>query len=293
MIFGALFCIGLFILELIVRTRPGIFHDRAAIINKSGNNVETLYFGSSITFWGISPELADSTELNLAYNSQTPDASYYILKNNLEKFPNLKRVVIELASFTFFDPPLEESHLWQYWTDYTIFLNTDKHSRLSKYGFEISNPSEFRRRLLPWVEQDEVSQDSRGHADYRPLSQRWYKWPESVEWVVPTHLISDWKWKSYNVEYFEKLIILCLENGIEPVVVVFPAYKTYRDMMEGPQWKETLKELKELQAKHGFIVKDLYADIRFGEEDFFDVVHLTTDKGARKMWRILNEELSN
>lgn len=292
LVFSLLMIAGLFCCELYVRTRPNdIVPERVKLLDKYGNRIEALYLGTSLTFWGISPDTVNITEFNLAFNSQLPDPCYYILKSQINKMPNLKKVYLEIAPFTPFDGPLEDGLNWTDWTKNTLYYNTDKHSKYSIYGFEIFYPQEFRRKLLPWSK-PWFTQNETGHATHKPRANRIEKWKEYGPKVIEINAHPDpkeWKWVDYNVEYLEKIIELCRKHGIQVVLVVFPAHKIFRDGMSEVQIAEMYRVINELKAKYHLKLLDFYTDDRFTDDDFHDVMHLSSDVGAAKMTRLLKE----
>jgi len=273
---------------MMVRSTPSIQWERANWLQSNGKEIHTLILGSSLSFWGISPSDIGSTTYNLAYNSQTPDISYHILKSNIKYMPHLKCVLLEVAYFTFFDPPLEHTIFWNDWIAATLYFNTDKHSVFSKYGFEISNPIEFRQKLLPW-RKNEISEsiDRQGHATYKPLSQRAQQWQASVQWIAHQHTRKDNTWVDFNIDYYSKILHFCKERRIEVAVLFPPSPSFYWENIDAEQLEQTYDIIAELQDKFKFKFLDYSHETRLNDNDFADATHLNTDVGAKHFSKIL------
>lgn len=282
-IFGVLFSVGLLLCEWYVRSRRDAIFDRAEYIRENGARIKTIFLGSSISFWGISPSAADSSQYNMAFNSQTLELSYNILKSQLPYLPNLRNVYLEAAYFTFFDPPIEQDYWWYLWIKSNLYYGTVHRPMNPKYNFELAYPAEFRRKMLPWSEPPEIRQNVFGHAVYRPLAQRDSDWQRTVEIIEPSYTAPDWRWKDYNTEYFEKIIRLCREHDIRLTVLIFPAHRVLREALNPEQLAEMYGIVGGMRERYGFEVIDFFEDARFTDDDFFDVSHLNNDAGAAKM----------
>ncbi len=290
-IFSLLMLLGLGLCEWHSRCVPSIVKQRVAWIDANGASVETLFLGSSVSYWAVSPELFDAHSYNLSSNGQTIDMSYYILQSQIDKLPNLHRIVLELAYFTFFDDEWERStDGWFRWIAPTIYYRTTKHSRFSRYGFEMSYLPDFRRKMVSWREQDIVKESPRGHATYRPQHDRLKKWKQSIIWINVDSTLLQGECVPANVEHFNGIFELCAQRNIEVIVVIYPMSQLYRDSVSGDVVAETYRLLHSIQ--HPYRLLDYSADARFNDDDFFDVLHLNTDVGAVKMTKILRADLS-
>lgn len=292
MIFSFLMLAGLGACEFYARQQPNVYSGKAAYVDLNGRGIETLFTGSSLTYWGIAPdEWEGGKAYNMAFNAQTVDMIYYVLKNRMADMPNLKRVVLEVAYFTFFDPFFEDTERWEMCIPYEVHLKVGKHSRLSRYGFEISCPPLFRQKIIPWAEPADESCDSLGHADYRTLSVRPKEWMASRDMIIQVHTIPDWSYLTDNYRYFTDVLELCRKAGVEVTVCMFPAHKSYYSDIDARQLAKMYELIGELKSRYGFRFLDYFRDPRFGDGDFFDVVHLNNDVGAPKFTRILHDDI--
>lgn len=283
---------GLGACEFYARKQPDVYSGKAAYVDLNGGCIETLFVGSSLTYWGIAPEVWDEgNAYNLAFNAQTIDMSYYLLESRMKQMPNLKRVILEVAYFTFFDPFFEDTEDWEMWIPYVVHLDAEKHSKLSRYGFEISCPPIFRQKIVPWAEQKDESCDRLGHADYRNLAERPEGWRSSKNWIIPHHTISDWGYVAANYHYFAAVIDLCMNAGVEVVVCMFPSHESYYMNIDSGQLAKMYELVGNLQRRYGFRFLDYFRDARFDDGDFFDVVHLNNDVGSHKFTRILHDDI--
>lgn len=291
-IFSFLMLVGLGACEYYARRQPDVYSGKADYVAVNGGDIETLFIGSSLTYWGVAPNVWDGGKAyNLAFNGQTIDMVYYLLKRRMKDMPNLERVILEVAYFTFFDSFFEDTEHWAKWIPYEVHLDVGRHPKLSRYGFEISCPPIFRQKVVPWAEQPLENCDSLGHADYRNLSVRSTEWKSSKDLIIQSHTISDWENVSGNYNYFAGVLELCRRAGVEVIVCMFPAHESYYTRIDPGQLAKMYELIGTLKSRYGFRFLDYFKDARFNDGDFFDVVHLNNDVGAHKFTRILHDDI--
>lgn len=294
-IFSLLVCVGLGIMEFFARKQVvGDYVYKAERIKLTGDSIQTLFIGSSLTHMGIDPHAwPDGHAFNLGFLGLNIDGMYYIFKSQLREIPCIKTVVLEMSYFIFFDKIAEESTYWRSWIPITVHLKTDRHSRFSRYGFELADPPEMRTKLLPWRRKSIFNSDSLGHYIDRPLSIRDVGWKSSIRNIADDHIIPDWKYMVYNLRYYARLLQLCRSKGLEVIVVMHPAYAGYVAALEPVQMRQMYRMASALQAEFGFRFLDYFQDSRFEDDDWWDAVHMNTDVGASKFSRILYEDIIN
>ena len=89
--------------EYAVRRIPNPYSVKREAISRFGKDTETVVLGSSHTYYGVVADSLDRT-LNLANVSQTFEYDYRILNRYIDSLPRLKRVIIPISFFSFFDP---------------------------------------------------------------------------------------------------------------------------------------------------------------------------------------------
>jgi hypothetical protein len=271
-----------------------VIHYKMERIEAYGDSIETVFIGSSITYWGVDPQYwGDGHSFNLANNCHTIDASYYILDALLPKMKNVKNLFLEVALFSFYDPWLEidQGGVWKRWIPLTLYYKTKKHSHFSKYGFEISNPEGFRMKVVPWNRLDSVACTQYGHCKTEFRRLRHYEITEQSMRITLSHQEPrNFDCQRHNVDYFERILQLAQQHGLNVYVVIYPMHPLLYKYHKPCIWNRTVNIVNFYQKKYHFAIMDYSHDSRIEDDDFRDNMHLSTDVGSTKWTKILYED---
>ncbi|MBK8506870.1 MAG: DUF1574 family protein [Saprospiraceae bacterium] len=92
-----------------------------------------------------------------------------------------------------------------------------------------------------------------------------------------------------NVLVLNSIIKWCRGKNVKVVLVMLPAYETYRYHLDAEQLRRTVEESNQIASEHdNCIYLNLLEDGDFIAEDFFDADHLS-EIGAKKLSSKLND----
>lgn len=286
-IFGLLIILGLAGIECVSRNSPNLYSEKSRYIQHHGKDIETLFMGSSVTFWGVSPAVWTLDDaFNVAFNSHDISMNYHIFKASIDKMPHLKRVILEMSYFSLFDCPADKDYNPR-WIFLGTDFGTDKYSLFSRYGLQIFYPDEVRTKLLPWVISPIVA-DSLGHSMMPVLAVRKPDWKENTL-IATVQTASDWRWLETNYREYAALLDLCRLHSVEVILYIPPVSRRFLDFVSEAQEKEMLRRVEMLRQQYGAAVINLFRDTTFTDNDFADLMHLNTDVGAAHLTMKLQE----
>lgn len=293
LLFSLLFVAGLVGLEWLSEK---LGNDTYAIRDKEltlrGDEIKTVFLGTSLTYWGVDPSLWPEPAYNLGFNLAILELDYEVLKSELPKMPNLKMVVLELPYMAFVEYSLEEINKDWVWMAPTIYMHTTKYGRFSKNGFWICKPELMREKILPWMVRYPFDTDRYGHTHVNPASKVNFEGVKHRDWAYELDY-GDEKYIPRNVADFRRILELCQSKGIEVTVVFPPAYFATKIDHEIKQISDLLKIVEEIRKEYPFRLIDYMYDRRFTVYDTFDGYHLSTDVGAEKYTKFLIEDIVN
>lgn len=279
-----------------------------------GENIDTLFLGSSHCFRAYDPqlfsELTGKNAFNLGSSSQNYDTSYYLLRE-AARYHKLETVYLDMHyKFLFIDKKDRDLVQANIISDYM-------RPSLNKLTFLLttSEAEEYTNRFLPfrrnWQQLGELSyvknvleqKQTESYRNYEPVTveQEYYAgrgfvWSdailnaEEITWWdnftdVPEDMDSS---VTYTLEYVEKIAEFCRTEGIRLVFVTAPSFDRYLEEI-GP-YDMAHQYVQELADDFGVpyldfnLCRDEYLSL--GEECFIDVDHLN-GQGAEKLTRLL------
>ena len=292
LIFAAIVLLTLITGECIISLQPNSYRYKNQWMNENSAEVELLALGSSHGYYGLHSSTLHEKAFNMANVSQNFEYDYLLLQHHIPQLKRLKTVVLPLSYCSLFDKRFEECDDWWYAINYKKYMDIDVHSDYSKYNFELSNLPVYSGRLMEIVSGGELPLcDSIGFGMGYTLATRSATWKEDALMTVERHTADDWGYFEYNFGYLRKIAELCNENSIDLIVVTLPAFHLYYDRLDTAQLNKMYQTVTALRQEYEFRYCDYLRDKRFGEDDFYDVDHLS-DVGARKFSLILKADFA-
>lgn len=284
-----------FCLEIILKQIPNDYKYKAGYLDKNANQIQTLIFGSSHSFFGVNPIFFSSNTFNASHVSQSLDYDYKILCKYKARLTNLSDIYIPLSYFTLWAKLKNENEHWRlksYFDSYGFKedVNFIESFAISK-GLKMSVKRSFKYLFLQKSERtcsdlgwgttfnSTNSQDlemSGKSAAIRHTKKNLLSAKNAV-------ILDD------NVRILKEIITWCKNKEINVILFTPPAYKTYRDQLNPEQLKRTISIGTEFSKKYNncqYI--NLLSDETFVKEDFYDADHLS-EIGAEKLSLKLNE----
>lgn len=281
----------------------------------SGENIDTLFLGSSHCFRAYDPqlfeELTGKSAFNLGSSSQNYDTSYYLLRE-AARYNDLETVYLDMHyKFLFIDKKDRDLVQANIITDY-MRLSFNK----LEFLLSTSEAEEYTNRFLPfrrnWQKLGDLSylgsvwekKQTDSYRNYEPVTgeQEYYAgkgfvWSdaqldaEEITWWdnftdVAEDMDSD---VTYTLGYIDRIVEFCREEGIRLVFVTAPSFDRYLEEI-GP-YDLAHQYIQELADGYGVpyldfnLCRDEYLDL--GQESYMDVDHLNGN-GAGELTALLS-----
>ncbi len=287
-----MFLISLIIGECLVRQLPNPYKIKHEWMLQHAEKVETIFLGSSHTYYGIRPEFIPNS-INLANVSQNLMYDYFVLEQYGVHCAGLKTIVLPISYFTFFSKGFEESEeSWWYAINYKVYMNCPYHSDFSKYNFELAHGEVFLGKLKSSIfGGSNIGCDSLGWGTTYELSNKLNTWDNtsSIK-AVERHTVKDWSFIDRNIAYIKRIIEFCQARSISLVLITTPTWSAYNERLDKKQLEKMYALISEMQQQYNLPYHNYLKDDRFVPDDFFDSDHLS-DIGAKKFSIILRDEV--
>lgn len=292
--FGLLILLGLAGAELYAEHHSkSVFAEKSRGLEKQKDQIETLFVGTSITFWGIDPALWPNPAFNIGINSATLDLESQLFTSVVPKLTNLKLVVLELSYFTMYDDYYGEGEHWKKWIEPTIFFHTQKHSRLSRYGVLASDPDQLRRDIVTWKKDEAYHSEPNGHCIFDPKlhAKKNLTHEEKIKRSRMEGILCDLY--DVNWQFLTEIVNICKDRNIPLIIYIPPVNLPSEDIDHLPSVKALYSTIRKVQSLYHIRVIDYFHDPRFNDADFVDVIHLSPTHGSQKLTTILAQEIYN
>ncbi len=282
----------------------------------AGEEVDTLFLGSSHCFRAYDPalyeELTGKRAYNLGSSSQNYDTSYYLLREAAGLY-DLKTVYLDMHyKFLFMDPEDRDLVQANIISDYmrpsvnklSFLLTTTETKNYTNRFFP------FRRNWqqlgdLAYVRENVAKKQTESYQNYEAVTveEEYYAGRGFVRseakldvdaitwWDKFGKVADDMKLDTaYPLSYIERIVHFCEEKGIRLVFVTAPSLDRYLEAV-GP-YDPAHAYVQELADRYGVdyldfnLAKREYLDLT--AEDYIDVDHLNGN-GAEKLTKLLAE----
>lgn len=288
--------------EILLHNYPSTFQLKAKNITKNKDNIDVLILGSSHNQVGINPYLIKDFQVsNLAFGGQTLTIDYNLLKHYIinNKLPKLKKVVFELSYHT-----LEETHKSNYHRNslYLHFYGINCFNRnvnFKDYSIYFSNPILYNRFLNPFTEKEPVNKygfiESLSKFDKELHIFENLNYDENVilndtnSISIKRHKYENLKAFNSNKELLFKMIELCIDHDVTPIILIPPVYKSYFDGYIKAKKNRRNQLMASLLVDYPKLtVMNCEQSEMFSVRDFKNADHLNP-KGAAKFSVLINE----
>jgi hypothetical protein len=293
-LFVTFISIILCLIEYSVRQLDNSYKIKTEYLEANSNSIETLILGSSHTYYGVNPNLIESTTFNASNVSQSPDVDLAILKSYEDALNSLSTIVIRLSYDTLFEQLKDSPEDWRL-KDYKLYTSIDL-EYLFKHNSEIlSTGTRQAIRVLKeyYINNKPILNcDSLGWGN--DLSKRPQVNLEEVGVIAAKrHTVENWHLLEDNIKIYEQLIAWCQKRKIKVILITPPAYKSYRDHLKKEQLHKMIEIGSRLNNKYNnCIYYNFMSDDSFIVKDFYDADHLNTE-GAKKFSSIINSLIEN
>lgn len=287
--------------EYQLRQIPNSYSVKISQLRAQADGINLLILGSSHAHHGINPAKFAQPAYNMANVSQSLYYDFRIFQQELNSLKTLKVVVLPISYFSLessLAPTVEDWRCFFYLRFYGIplpeevnrrysTLDLRRYSLIALYGY-----SESRRFFL--------KKFSNIHLADQILPDGWYPVDS-----IPSTVISDKTGKERvayhqagmdrsniprNIGYLATIIELARMNGVTPVLVTLPVYRTYYSYINKTSYNTMNEEVAKISKHYGVRHLNYFRDNRFVRNDFFDNDHLSR-AGATKFSSFLNADI--
>lgn len=259
---------------------------------KKIENVDVLFVGSSHVYRGFDPRIFRRygiESFNIGSPSQTPLNSYFLLKEHLTHI-RPRYLVLELYWNALAVDGVESGA--------DIISNTEISSNMINMIWEANNFITYNSLLI-----------SSGHQLFKPLDTTYQKQDESERYIkggfseslrkknkrsseyfksLPSYEI---KLNPTQLDYIKKILIMCLEHNIAPILVVAPVTKEYKaSIVNYIDYKE---QINQIAKEFNLQIYDYNQRSKLPLStsiDFYDISHLN-QSGVDKFNKLFIEDL--
>ena len=292
---------GYLALEHASRQLPSVFKENQRYISETAPSIETLVLGSSQMQGAINPEWLDSPTVNMASGDQHHNTDFKLLQGMMERFPQLKTVVLEV-SYSHFELPHNGKDFWKN-TLYLNYFEVNCFERTTYFKdrlLYLANPKFFSRRL----HQDYLSKEETTNFNAYAFNLNNYEgqfktldYDEQRIADMPNFKINrepNLQLFKHNTALFEEMLIFLRAKNLQVILVQAPMYKTYHSKKTPAILNRRDSTVNAVLRKYEN-VRLLNAEndtINYGVKDFWNQSHLNP-KGAEKFTATLNTLLKD
>ena len=270
--------------ELLLRRIPNDYQYKKDYLDKNSKSIQTLFLGSSHSYFGINPEFTQSKSFNASYMSQSYKYDLKILKKYDGKWDSLKCIAIPVSYFSLFWNLETGIESWRT-KNYMIYYGFNCSANVKDYSEFLSNT--FKVNFLKlysfyWVKQNTINCTDLGFGlDYNSKYKK--ELIKSAAERAKVHTAKDFEFFNQNKEYLTQIVQFAKARNIKIVLYTPPAYSTYVEKLDKKQLDYTIQTAEELQKNYKNVTYlNFMTDKRFQENDFYDVDHLN-EIGAKKL----------
>ena len=280
--------------EILLRGIPNEYSIKREFLDKNASEINILILGSSHAYRGINPEYFSNYTFNAAMFSQSLDYDLRILENYNNEFDNLNTLIIPISYPTLYTNLEMGIENWRA-KNYNIYYDFSNDWKFT-YSTEILN-STLKKNLSRIKDQYFFK---RNHIEMGPLgwegiARRATKLEleETGIEAATRHTIDTSEAFNDNINYLKKITNLASERNWQIILVIPPAYKTYRDNLSQVQLSRTIYLCKNLSVENSHVkFLNLIDSPLFNEADFYDADHLNS-WGAKKFSILIDQMIKN
>lgn len=283
--------------EIMLHKIPNSYRFKRNLIETKGSEMKNLIIGSSVVNCGINPALLADSTYNLAISGQWLHYNQAILEKYIDKLPNLHNVIWGISyQSLWIDDSIEQDKISI--SNHKIYMDIERSKNIT-YNIELiaTGSISFRKWSKHYIlHKKTMSCDSLGLDHSYDLSERNRTWQEDIPRLIKGHtVIRNEKTEKLflkNMRHINEVAELCQKRGINLYIVIPPVYSGYYALTDITQVEKMHTTLHEIAAQWNNVhFYDYFNDDRFGEDDFNNGNHLSSDTGAAKFTKILRGDI--
>jgi len=231
--------------------------------NSSKENIQILIIGNS-HFYGINPDIFIDETFSFVAGGTNYYQVYYFLKNNIEKMPNLKSIIIQAdpSSWSSFDATqINNPLLWNRFIDYNE-LSKHVGASILKHKYHLTLIHEsfgrkyFIKNLRDFIKENFFGinlKPTKKEIKERLLSAKHSDWTRKR---IIRHFLNHEIFDKRKLLYFQKILMLCKKYQIPLITIQMPHRRDYilfandyitiddikNNIIENPQYENYIME---------------------------------------------------
>lgn len=296
LLFCALALAVLFGMEMILYSRPNDYKAKEAYVAGHYDSIRGLLMGNSLVSLSLNPALIGPDIYNFALSGRTTYYDAKLLERHLPHFKRLDYVVFPLGYDMQFDsykhPVVKRGKTT---LTHTYRCMYEKYMGISapdgfpfEYWSEIMYSSfDYKKRFFSDAAgYDSLGYELHGHAK---RAADWYKkgLPQ-VSFAIPGNAPLA---RQESLDYYKRMSSLCREHGVKFVVITFPVWETFKELMQPERVKDLQACVDSMRRVNPDVLYfDYLYDERFGNADFSDALHMSP-AGCVKMSQLFKDEI--
>jgi hypothetical protein len=279
--------------EVALRQIPNDYDFKYSQIDLEKEFVKILILGSSHSMYGFNPDFFKEKAYNLGHVSQTIDLDYYLLEKYIKVLPKLETVIVRLSYTTMHEQIKTGPESWRL-KDYNLYynLNVSNNLKYKSEGLSVKLKNNLSRLKNYYLDQDKMIQvETSGWAFFKE-ERTINSIKQSGTIIAKRHTIKDDALVDENIEFLDKIMKLCKNEGVKVLLVTLPAHKSYRANLDKHQLNIVVSAGERMKQKYNNCsYLNLLEDDNFNGEDFYDADHLNR-KGAKKLSVLVDRFIS-
>jgi len=285
--------------ELLIRNIPNDYSYKKEYLDENSEKIETLVLGSSHSFYGIDPRYFSNNTFNAGQISQSLNYDLEILKKYQGEFKSLKTIVLPISYFSFYSSLESGVESWRI-KNYMIYYDLNSSESMLDYSEVLSNHVKVMIDKL-------VSHYGKGDKSIYCSNLGWgtnFKSENALDLLksgeisAKRHTVLDRESEKVKAEFdknklhLKSIIKWSKERNVKVLVLTLPAFKSYREHLDGEQLKKTIDATESICSEFdNCIYNNLLNDTAFVASDYFDADHLS-EIGAEKLSRQIDSTIS-
>lgn len=283
--------------EVAVRSVENPYKIKDCAMHAGGAPVRTVVLGDSHAYFGIRPDMLPGRAVSLANVSQTLSYDLRLLEHYAPQLDSLSTLVIAVCHTSLYDPPLEETSEWWRAINYQLYNHLRLHSPFSRYGAELAHISVYNIKLKSLLTGPDADQqcDPSGHGMSYTLARRSADWESEGAAIARRHDEGlKLNTRQANLARLDSILDFAAARGARVVMVGTPEWHTYMEAIPRERYRKNVATFDSIAASRSTVTYlNFTEDARFGADDFYDPDHLTSDRGATLLTKLIREHLSS
>ena len=280
-------------IEYLLRKIPNVYSYKKSYLDEHSGEIRVLILGSSHTYGGIEPAYFPQNAFNAAHAAQSFDFDFEIFNKYLEKFKELKVVILPVSYFSLWHKLSNDKESQRRVKNYVLYYGIDAKPRRLVDSYELLNgrPIMNLHRFYNYYfkKQDDIvcTPLGRGINFNGTLTITNVKRADKKEArrSARNGAFSAKNDKTFaeNVKIMDTFAEICRRNNIHLILITTPLHHTSNENSNTDRWGIIEKTMDDFTRRHGGVrYLNLRDDPDFTAEDFHDASHLN-GSGAGKL----------